>query len=199
MSYVKKGAQTEVGRKIEELAERAPEPVKWMMPDPYSPASYIFPMSVGGKALKSAWPKTKTFEEALEKITNRIYDRLSYGLREELITEPSRKVLWSNNSGRWFVYPGKHYKPGEMVKLDANEIVAPQKFIRRLKMWFESGDAPALPLFEGSFEATKMGKSVRGEQFIPSSVREKMNKITPEIDLFKKIGELAGIKKEPIQ
>jgi hypothetical protein len=51
MPYIKKGAQTEIGRKIEMLAERLPYK-EWYLPDPYNPTSYIMPIGLGkiGKA-----------------------------------------------------------------------------------------------------------------------------------------------------
>jgi len=46
MPVTKKGAQTEIGRKIEELAGKIPAPISWLIPDPKDPTNFIQP--VGG-------------------------------------------------------------------------------------------------------------------------------------------------------
>jgi len=197
MPYVKKGAQTEIGRKIEMLAERLPYK-EWYLPNPYNPASYIMPLSTVGRIPKPVWPRTKTWEEALQKLTSRIHDRIRYGIREELVTEPSRRAAWSNQ-GYWYTFNKRFsYKPGDIIKLDANEIVVPEKFIGKINNWFKTNEAPALPLFGGSFEATKMGKMVPSFETLPENVIKKMEQVEPIMELHKLIG---GIKKSklPIQ
>lgn len=71
MPYIEKRAQTEVGRKIEELAERLPYK-EWYLPDPYSPTSYLMP--IGGL--------TKTVGKPLSKVIT------------ELSTTPERSALF---------------------------------------------------------------------------------------------------------
>ena len=44
MPYIPKGAQTEVGRKIEELAKKVPG-AKYILPDPYEGTNFLMPLS----------------------------------------------------------------------------------------------------------------------------------------------------------
>jgi len=52
MPYIKKGSQTEIGKKVEKLAEKVPAPLSWLIPDPYDPASFIQP--IGGFTKQAA-------------------------------------------------------------------------------------------------------------------------------------------------
>jgi hypothetical protein len=46
MPLIRKGSQTEIGKKIEKLAEEVPAPLSWLVPDPYDPSNMVMP--VGG-------------------------------------------------------------------------------------------------------------------------------------------------------
>ena len=73
MAYIKKGAQTEIGKKVEKLAQEVPAPLSWFLPDPYDPSSMIHP--VGGLAR----PVKGIFKSKL---------------LSDLAVTPERKVLW---------------------------------------------------------------------------------------------------------
>jgi hypothetical protein len=57
---------SETWQKLQELAEKTPAPISWLLPDPYSPTSYITPIggvtAAVGKALK---PRPKINPEAI--------------------------------------------------------------------------------------------------------------------------------------
>jgi len=170
--------------------------------------------------------KTKTLEEAVALARSRIFDRIKYGVREEIAVEPSWKATWSNTSGwwveqpdrlntstKWFkalspekqeglkaLYKDKRIGLGDVVKLDANEILVPSKYASKLKKWFEQ-EAPPLPLYSGSFEATKLGKEAPGalmRESVPEAIESKMSQVSPEVELFKQAGGIEKKKKLPL-
>ena len=75
MPYVRKGPQTETGKKVEELAGRLPYK-EWYLPDPYDPTSYLMP--IGGL----------TKQGVTKEIVGKLFDAespiLMKGLRSDL-------------------------------------------------------------------------------------------------------------------
>lgn len=55
MPYIRKGAQTEIGRKIEELAAQLPYK-EWYLPDPYNPITYLSPIGLPFSRVKTDFP-----------------------------------------------------------------------------------------------------------------------------------------------
>ena len=99
--------------------------------------------------------------EAFVETNRAIENRISYGMRSELVEqEPTTFLHWSNGSRRWFAaHPnsgwGKDIKKGNEINLDANQLIMPysyetiNKFAECLK---------ELPLYACSFEAKKRGE-----------------------------------------
>lgn len=77
MPYVKKGAQTEIGKKVEELAKEIPAPLSWLIPDPYTdptggfgltPTPLGFTKKAAAKTIFDAYynhPRGKSLEKGL--------------------------------------------------------------------------------------------------------------------------------------
>jgi hypothetical protein len=79
-----------------------------------------------------------------------IAQRTSYGLRSETVIVPSYRMAWSN-TGTWLIERAYGVRqPGEVVVLDANEILAPYRAatLERVIPFLNE-----LPLFRFSFEA----------------------------------------------
>ncbi len=86
----------------------------------------------------------------IKETNEKVSERTSYGIRDELVENNSFVLRWSDNSKAW--YPSDKAKKGEMRKLDANMIL-----LRASKNIDKLGHATSclqpLPLYKLSFEA----------------------------------------------
>jgi hypothetical protein len=66
--------------------------------------------------------------EIIDNLNKVIVQRTYYGMRSERATRPCYGMTWSN-TGTWIIdrSAGVH-QPGEVVSLDANEILAPYRY-----------------------------------------------------------------------
>ena len=111
MPYIKKGAQTEIGRKIEMLAEKAPLK-EWWMPDPYNPATYMMPLGMPFYRIEVAshggWRGPFSRAKKLSKeIENMI---TSLGAQSQSPGSKIRTLFWDNPNLR-FAYTEKAMPP----------------------------------------------------------------------------------------
>lgn len=93
--------------------------------------------------------------EITDNINKIIAQRTSYGMRSERTSRPCHALMWSN-SGTWVVDRSSGvYQPGEIVQLDANEILAPYRYdtlervlpsLRQLPLYSRSIEASSQPL-----------------------------------------------------
>jgi len=99
------------------------------------------------------YPKLTAKDEQNLKLANDLIEgRQSYGLREELSKGTTTKIFWTNGSAQWYI--DRTHKQGDIVTLDANEIVLPfsERATERIIKYLI-----ALPLYKLSFEAQQRG------------------------------------------
>ncbi len=93
--------------------------------------------------------------ELVERVNEFIRQRTRYGVRKENVAKSPGYILhWSNASAEWYVYGGRYAK-GEMVTLDANQVLvqgAKKSDLDPICRWLEP-----LPLYRHSFEARERG------------------------------------------
>lgn len=80
MPYVKKGSQTEIGQKIEELAKKVPAPLSWIVPDPYTDPTGGFSITPSPVGLT----RQAGVKELLKPLFNRPTGALSAAGRKEV-------------------------------------------------------------------------------------------------------------------
>ena len=91
---------------------------------------------------------------ALVTINNQIESRTTYGVREETVTEmPVNMIRWSNAQEGWYIVKSNLFI-GDIVQLDANELLVPYTslVINRIRE-----ELLPLPLFTHSFESVYGG------------------------------------------
>lgn len=115
-------------------------------------------------------------QDAYARAVADVLARTSYGVRYETALAPGWKVSWSNGNKSWFPY--ETVKKGQVVRLDANEIIVYAKgpYLKRIV-----ASLPVLPLYKHSTE----GKSDQSPDFLsnprkPSPEEEWINQ--PERD-----------------
>lgn len=94
---------------------------------------------------------TEQEKNTISEINDRIKGRGSYGLRNGKVKERSRIYAWSNGQARWIPYQ-RVYNEGDVVRLDANEILVPDIFDRE-RAWDIACCFEDLPLYAYSFES----------------------------------------------
>ena len=105
------------------------------------------------KYFSKRYPKLTYKDDLNLKLANDIIEgRQSYGLREELADKKAIKIFWSNGSAQWHM--DRTFKPGDIVSLDANEVILPltEQEFERIRLYLI-----ALPLYIISLEAKQRG------------------------------------------
>ncbi len=92
-----------------------------------------------------------TIQEIRDVANTMINRLLTLGTRKETATVRSRRVSWSNHQEQWSVHGGPTVKKGEVVTLDANEILLPFAMVKAIDE--ASFGFYEHPLFFNSFEA----------------------------------------------
>lgn len=95
----------------------------------------------------------KSDDEIIEGLNDKIAKLRQYGVRTEAATEPCHVLSWSNAQEEWGAFH-ETIQPGETVRLDANEFLAPYR-LDRLSRIVPRLDF--LPLYKMSFEAKERG------------------------------------------
>lgn len=99
---------------------------------------------------------TKSDAEVVAELNNRIAKLSMYGIRQEIVQQPSYLLSWSNGAKAWYVAYGYGVmQPGEKVPLDANQFLAPY---RKAILDRIIDKLDYLPLYKMSFEAKTRGE-----------------------------------------
>ena len=94
-------------------------------------------------------------EDTIESVNQRISRMVFYGVIEKTAEANGYITAWSNGSASWYVY-GRSTKKGEIVQLDANQMLVYNKS-EIIKQWIAEKKLDILPLFANSYEA-RFGK-----------------------------------------